>query len=93
MITGIVRSIDDLGRVTIPKEMRDSLNVEIGDKLNIYIKDGVFRMVPVKLVCKRCGSKEEEKLIMSGGITLCTDCIEELATHIEREGKEETDNE
>ena len=36
---GIVRRIDDLGRVVIPKEIRRSLNIEEGDPLEIYIDD------------------------------------------------------
>lgn len=35
--TGIVRRIDDLGRIVIPKEIRRSLNIEEGDPLEIYI--------------------------------------------------------
>lgn len=37
--TGIVRRIDDLGRVVIPKDIRRSLNIEEGDPLEIYIDD------------------------------------------------------
>ena len=44
--TGIVRRIDDLGRVVIPKEIRRTLRIREGDPLEIYTeKDGgvVFR--------------------------------------------------
>ena len=44
--TGIVRRIDDLGRVVIPKEIRRSLNIREGDPFEIYLdKNGgvVFR--------------------------------------------------
>ncbi len=34
--TGIVRRIDDLGRVVIPKEIRRTLNIREGDPLEIY---------------------------------------------------------
>ena len=34
--TGIVRRIDDLGRVVIPKEIRRSLHINDGDPLEIY---------------------------------------------------------
>ena len=37
--TGIVRRIDDLGRIVIPKEIRRSLNIEEGDPLEIYMDD------------------------------------------------------
>ena len=39
--TGIIRKIDDLGRIVIPKEIRKSLRIREGDPLEIYIeKDG-----------------------------------------------------
>lgn len=39
--TGIVRRIDDLGRVVIPKEIRRKLNIQEGDPLEItYTNDG-----------------------------------------------------
>lgn len=34
--TGIIRRIDDLGRVVIPKEIRRTLNIQEGDPLEIY---------------------------------------------------------
>lgn len=39
--TGIVRRIDDLGRVVIPKEIRRTMRIRVGDPLEIYTeKDG-----------------------------------------------------
>ena len=38
--TGIVRRIDDLGRVVIPKEIRRTLAIREGDPLEIYTADG-----------------------------------------------------
>ena len=39
--TGIIRRIDDLGRVVIPKEIRKSMNIREGDPLEIYTeRDG-----------------------------------------------------
>ena len=44
--TGIVRRIDDLGRVVIPKEIRRTLHIRVGEPLEIYVSgDGevIFR--------------------------------------------------
>lgn len=38
--TGIVKRIDDLGRVVIPKEIRHALGIKEGDPLEIYTGDG-----------------------------------------------------
>lgn len=35
--TGIVRRIDDLGRVVIPKEIRRTLNIQEGDPLEVFV--------------------------------------------------------
>ena len=35
--TGIVRRIDDLGRVVIPKEIRRTLRIKEGDPLEIFV--------------------------------------------------------
>lgn len=37
--TGIIRKIDDLGRVVIPKEIRKNLRIKEGDSLEIYIEN------------------------------------------------------
>ena len=45
--TGIVRRIDDLGRVVIPKEVRRSMNIKEGDPLEIYTtNDGAVCFKP-----------------------------------------------
>ena len=38
--TGIIRRIDDLGRVVIPKEIRRTLKIREGDPLEIYLTEG-----------------------------------------------------
>ena len=37
--TGIVRRIDDLGRVVIPKEIRRTLRIREGDPLEIFYRE------------------------------------------------------
>ena len=37
--TGISRKIDELGRVVIPKEIRNNLNINVNDEVEIYIDD------------------------------------------------------
>ena len=37
--TGIIRRIDDLGRIVIPKEIRKKLKINEGENIEIYIDD------------------------------------------------------
>ena len=39
--TGVVRRIDDLGRVIIPKEIRRTMNIAADDPLEIFLNDGM----------------------------------------------------
>ena len=44
--TGIVRRIDDLGRVVIPKEIRRTMRIREGDPLEIYTdREGYFQEI------------------------------------------------
>ena len=38
--TGIIRRVDDLGRVVIPKEIRRNLGIREGDPLEIFVENG-----------------------------------------------------
>ena len=52
--TGIIRRVDDLGRVIIPKEIRRTLKIKEGDPLEIYTERDavVFKKYGVDLVGK-----------------------------------------
>lgn len=43
--TGIVRMIDDLGRIVIPKELRRTLDIKTGEQMEIFVdgEDVVIR--------------------------------------------------
>lgn len=48
--TGIVRRIDDLGRIIIPKELRRTLNIEAGDPLEVLVEGNMVafrKYVPI----------------------------------------------
>lgn len=39
--TGIIRRVDDLGRIMIPKEIRRTLKINDGDPMEIFINNGM----------------------------------------------------
>ena len=49
--TGIVRRLDDLGRIVIPKEIRRSLNVSENDAMEIWVTDDHTGIVLTKYNC------------------------------------------
>ena len=57
--TGIVRRIDDLGRVVIPKEIRRTMRIREGDPLEIFTdRDGevIFKKYSFRYVSSKCGN-------------------------------------
>lgn len=74
MLRGIVRELDDLGRVTIPKEIRESLKFQRNEPVDIYIENGVICINAARLQCVCCGSKKEDKLRKVRGVLICEDC-------------------
>ena len=83
--TGIVRRVDDLGRIVIPKEIRRTLRIREGDPLEIYTeKDGgvIFRKYsPMgdlqEFAAQMCDSMGEA----SGRITAIADRDSIIAVH------------
>lgn len=84
MIKGIVRSLDQLGRLCIPKEIRRDLNIKNGEPLDIYLRDGVICIEKCKLQCVICGNDEEEKLVEVQGVHICKECAEKAVSAVEK---------
>lgn len=73
--TGITRRIDDLGRIIVPKTVRESLRIEEGDLLEIYIVDGGVLFKKVEEPCTFCGELTGENLL---GKYVCKTCKENI---------------
>lgn len=71
--TGIVRPVDNLGRIVLPMELRRTFRIEENDSLEIYTdgKDIILRKYSPG--CAFCGSVEH--LLTRGENTLCRDCV------------------
>ena len=71
--TGIVRRIDELGRVVIPKEMRKTLRIKEGDPLEIYAnkEELVFKKYSPIGELGEFASQYAESLSKAAGIPAC----------------------
>lgn len=76
--TGIVRKVDELGRIVIPIELRRHLGIHEHDALEIFTdKDSiVLRRYEPNDACVFCS--ESEDTTEFGGRHICHDCLEEL---------------
>ena len=74
--TGIIRHIDELGRIVIPIEIRKSFGLCEKDPLEISVKDDTILLSKPQGVCVFCG--RDEPLEEYRGRSICRVCIEEL---------------
>ena len=74
--TGIVRRIDDLSRIVIPKELRGKMNLKKKDPMEIFVEgDNVVLTKYVKR-CRFCG--EMEDIFEFEGFTICEGCLKKM---------------
>ena len=74
--TGIVRKVDDLGRIVLPIELRRTLDIAERDELQIYLEDDKVVMRKYEPSCVFCASTRN--LVEYRGKNVCKDCLEEL---------------
>jgi transcriptional pleiotropic regulator of transition state genes len=74
--TGIVRKVDELGRVVIPIELRRTLNIEEKDSLEIYVDGEHIILKKYEPACIFCGNAKD--VIVYKGKNICPTCMEEF---------------
>ena len=75
--TGIVRSIDELGRIVIPKELRKKMNMTEGTEVEIFVEDNMIALMRYSASCTICGATEGLSEVK--GKKICRSCIDELS--------------
>ncbi len=74
--TGIVRKVDELGRIVLPIELRRTLDIEVKDSLEIYVDSNQIILKKYEPACIFCGNAKN--IIQYKGKNICPDCLKEL---------------
>jgi len=74
--TGIVRKVDELGRIVIPKETRDLLSIQEGDSMEIFYSESSIILKKYSPGCVFCNNMEEIRQF--NGMNVCKKCQDEL---------------
>lgn len=74
--TGIVRKIDELGRIVLPIEIRNTMNIRSRDPIEIFVDEDKIILKKYEPTCIFCGNADnvehyKDKLI-------CHDCLKAL---------------
>jgi len=74
--TGIVRKVDELGRVVLPIELRRTLDIAEKDALEIYVDGSTIILKKYEPACLFCGNARD--VIAYKGKNICETCMAEL---------------
>lgn len=75
---GIVRKVDELGRIVLPVELRRKFDIEIKDPLEIYTDGDRIVLKKYESSCVFCSSTED--IFDFNGKTVCRDCAKKLGS-------------
>ena len=78
--TGIVRKVDELGRVVIPRELRRTLDIEEKDALEIYVDGDRIILRKYEPACLFCG--QAEGITHFKGKNVCQECLQDMRTQV-----------
>lgn len=75
--TGIIRKVDNLGRIVLPIELRRTMDIAEQDELEIYMENDRIVLQKYELACIFCGSTRG--LINFRRKNVCQECIRRMA--------------
>ena len=74
--TGIVRRVDELGRVVIPIELRNQFQIAEKDPIEIFVDGSCIVLKKYEKSCLFCGNTK--KLTNYKDKLICSKCIKQL---------------
>lgn len=77
--TGIVRKVDELGRIVLPIELRRNLDIEERDPVEIYLDGDKIVLQKYEPACLFCGSSLG--LVKYRGKNVCQECARNLGKY------------
>ena len=74
--TGIVRRVDELGRIVLPKELRGTLDIKERDAVEIFVEGDLVILKKYHPACIFCG--EADEVTDFRGKKICNKCRREM---------------
>ncbi len=74
--TGIVRKVDELGRVVLPMELRKVMDINIKDPMEIYVDNEFIVLKKYLPACIFCNSADD--VTVYEGKSICRECLNKL---------------
>ncbi len=80
--TGMVRKVDELGRIVLPIEIRKTMRIANRDPIEIFVDDDRIILKKYEPDCLFCGSADN--VTYYKGKLVCVDCLAELKATVIR---------
>ena len=78
--TGVVRKVDELGRIVLPTELRTLLNINERDSIEIFTDNDKIILQKYQPACVFCNNAND--IIYFNGKRVCAECIEKLKNQL-----------
>ena len=78
--TGVVRKLDDLGRIVIPIELRRTLDIGLRDTLEIFVEDDKIILKKYPPACIFCNDARD--VVSYKDKLICKHCLEEMKSQL-----------
>ena len=76
--TGVVRKVDELGRIVVPIELRRTMDIAVKDTLEIYVEGDQLILKKYHPACIFC--EDAQNVISYKWKMICRNCLAELYT-------------
>ncbi len=74
--TGVVRKIDELGRIVLPIEIRNNMDIKSRDAVEIFVDGDKIILKKYEPACIFCGNASAVE--MFNGKLICRECLNKL---------------
>lgn len=74
--TGMTRKVDELGRIVLPAEIRQTLDIQTKDALEIFTDEDKIILKKYTPGCSFCGGMNG--IVYFGDKRICSECLEKI---------------
>ncbi len=78
--TGVVRKVDELGRIVLPISIRQTMEISSGDAVEIFTDDGRIILQKYQPACVFCNNADN--IVYFNGKRICEDCLSKIKAEL-----------
>ena len=78
--TGMVRKVDELGRIVLPSEIRQNMDINVKDPLEIFVENDRIILKKYQPSCFFCTNADN--FVYFNGKRICAECLEKIKTEL-----------